>query len=654
MSQLLDDPLIGGREALKEHRWHEAFELFTKAAETGATLAASDLEGLAESAWWTGKLDDCLAARERAFSSYLDEGNNRAAAGCAIFLARDYMGRLAPSLGMGWFGRAERLLENDPDCVESGYLMMGKADGARSAGQFDTAIELAESMTELGTRFNDRDLQAFGVLNKGMALVAKGSVKEGLQYLDESTVAAVSGELGPLASGAIYCMAITSTSKLGEYRRAGEWTEAARRWCERQSISGFPGVCRVHRAQILHLRGEWDEAEVAVRLALAELKDFNLATAGEGFYELGEIRFRMGDLEGAEEAFRQAEELGNTQQPGMSMVWLAQGKVDRAWSGIRQALTAAADSPLEKVRLLSTYVQVAVQAGELEAADAAAVQLETIAADYGTPALFATAVSSRGSIQLAQGAATDAIESLTSAAKLWREADVPFETTRSRVKLGQALRAIGDEGGATNEFEAAAATFKRLGAAIDLREVYGLMGMTVEGTKTAARVVRSFMFTDIVRSTNLVEAIGDQAWEHLLAWHDKTIRSLFLAHNGEEVKHVGDGFFVVFADPEQAHRCAVAIQRTLMEHQRMQGFAPEVRIGLHVGETSEKEGDYAGKEVHLAARVGALANGQQILASQSFLTALGTEVPIIERRLETLKGIADPVDVGELEWREVG
>ena len=71
-------------------------------------------------------------------------------------------------------------------------------------------------------------------------------------------VAAVQGDLDPFITGVIYCNTISACSELADYRRAGEWTEAARRWCERQSISGFPGICRVHRAEIMRLRGAWE------------------------------------------------------------------------------------------------------------------------------------------------------------------------------------------------------------------------------------------------------------------------------------------------------------------------------------------------------------------------------------------------------------
>jgi class 3 adenylate cyclase len=96
------------------------------------------------------------------------------------------------------------------------------------------------------------------------------------------------------------------------------------------------------------------------------------------------------------------------------------------------------------------------------------------------------------------------------------------------------------------------------------------------------------MFTDICKSTDLVELLGDDSWEHLLTWHDQTLRSSFTAHGGEEIKQGGDGFFVAFPTPSAALDCAVDIQRSLSQHRRHHGFSPQVRIGLHEAEATKR------------------------------------------------------------------
>jgi class 3 adenylate cyclase len=159
------------------------------------------------------------------------------------------------------------------------------------------------------------------------------------------------------------------------------------------------------------------------------------------------------------------------------------------------------------------------------------------------------------------------------------------------------------------------------------------------------------MFTDIAKSTDLVGAIGDEAWENLLTWHDQTLRSLFASHRGEVVHHTGDGFFVTFENSESALKCAVAVQRALAEHRRQHGFALLVRIGVHSAEATRRGKDYGGAEVHKAARIAALAEGGEILASDETVAGAGGDLAASEPREVTLKGFSEPIHVTRIEWR---
>jgi len=115
------------------------------------------------------------------------------------------------------------------------------------------------------------------------------------------------------------------------------------------------------------------------------------------------------------------------------------------------------------------------------------------------------------------------------------------------------------------------------------------------------------------------------------------------------VKHTGDGFFVAFPSPAIAVDCARAIQRSLSEHRRSHGFAQQVCIGLHATEADREGGDYRGKGVHEAARIGALAGAGEIIASRATLEASGTSAT--DPRAVTLKGIAEEVEIATVDWR---
>jgi class 3 adenylate cyclase len=187
--------------------------------------------------------------------------------------------------------------------------------------------------------------------------------------------------------------------------------------------------------------------------------------------------------------------------------------------------------------------------------------------------------------------------------------------------------------------------------AVIIEEVEALLPWQLRGRAgPERRVLKTFMFTDIVKSTNLAEAMGDDAWLELLRWHDETLRATFAAHQGEEVTTTGDGFFVSFDSPDAALACAVAIQRRLADHRRQHGFAPQVRIGLHASEAAQVERDFRGRGVHEAARIAALADGGEIVASRATVGE-GSQYPVSETRVVTLKGLSEPVEIVSVDWR---
>ena len=156
------------------------------------------------------------------------------------------------------------------------------------------------------------------------------------------------------------------------------------------------------------------------------------------------------------------------------------------------------------------------------------------------------------------------------------------------------------------------------------------------------------MFTDLAGSTSLVEAIGDAAWHDLSAWLDGEMRRCFHEHNGREVDHAGDGFFVVFDAAGDAIGCASTIQRRLSNHRRLHGYAPQVRIGIHFGDVQDSDSAVRGAAVHRAARLCAAARADAILASREALEASGRS--IIGLQKFTLKGIKEPVEAAEVTW----
>ncbi|GFG83891.1 adenylate/guanylate cyclase domain-containing protein [Mycolicibacter algericus] len=123
------------------------------------------------------------------------------------------------------------------------------------------------------------------------------------------------------------------------------------------------------------------------------------------------------------------------------------------------------------------------------------------------------------------------------------------------------------------------------------------------------------LFTDIEESTALNERIGDRAWVKLIARHDEMVQRTVREHAGHVVKSQGDGYMIAFARPEQAVRCAIDIQRALGRRGRKPQHPIRVRIGVHLGRSVRRGDDLFGRNVAMAARVAAAAEGAEILIS---------------------------------------
>ena len=517
--------------------------------------------------------------------------------------------------------------------------MFAQGDLEAALADFDRALELAQ-------RFGDRDTQTLALGGKGRALVKRGEIEQGLALLDEATAAAVSGGVGAYSTGLVYCITISACQDLGDYRRAAEWTEAANRWCDRLDVTGFPGACRVHRAEIMRLRGDLRGAEEVALAACEELHDFERMITAGGYYEIGEIRRRLGDFAAAEEAYAKANELGRDPQPGIALLRLGQGKVDAAVAGVARSLEEV-EEPLSRLRRLPAQVEISVIANDLERARAALVELESIVDSYKiggqrAPAFDATVHFASGRIKLAEGDVAGAITCVRRARDEWQQVGAPYETAQARMLLGVAFRRLGDEHAATAELEAALATFERLDASLDTARAQELLGRL--------ETRRTFLFTDIVDSTKLLETLGDAKWRKLLARHDQVVREQISVHGGEVIKHTGDGFFAAFDSPKAAIEGAVGIQRAL----DAEVVAPDVRIGAHTGGAFRSGGDvtdYGGEGVHVAARIGAAAGSAEILVSRETLDGFATAFRSSEPRTERLKGFDEPVEVVSIDWR---
>jgi ATP/maltotriose-dependent transcriptional regulator MalT len=475
--------LARGRDAFAHRAWGDAYRALAEAdvaAERGADAAGGspehaterldpdDLERLAIAAYLAGHDREHAVALERAHRRFVANDAAAAALRSAFWLGMTSAQRGETGRAGGWFARARRLAEEHHERPERAYAVLPEAlrqlpqDPLEARVLFTTAAELAADS-------DDRDLQVLAQLGLAQALIAAGAVDRGMPLLDEVMTAVQGDEVSPVAAGVMYCAAIDACRACFDLRRAQEWTAALTAWCASQpDLVPFRGQCLVHRAELLQLHGDWDEALAEAERASQRFVRSGQSAIGEAHYRTAELHRVRGDHEAAEDHYRQASQYGHPAEPGLALLRLAAGEVDVAAATLRRALDEEHARPATRANLLAATVEVALASGDLEAARRSADELAGLARALGSPMLAAAAAHVTGAVALAEGDTRSALPTLRRAAAGWRDLDVPYEAARVRVRIGLACRALGDEEGAALEFDAASATFRSLGARPEL------------------------------------------------------------------------------------------------------------------------------------------------------------------------------------------
>ena len=371
--------LTQGREAYAKRAWLEAYESLS-AAERHVALEAPDAELLATCVFMLGRDEESVAWLERAHQQHLERRDSLRAVHCAVWIGLNLASRGQIGPATGWLGRAQRLLENEGECAERGYLLLPVMFQHEAAGDFAAAAEAAEQAARIGERFGDPDLFALAIHGQGHMLIKDGRVREGLALLDEAMVAVTAEELSPIVAGLVYCGVILACQEVYEVRRAREWTTALSRLVRRAAGHGrvhrplprAPG--RDHAAATAPGRTRWRR-----RGGPASASPRRESGGRPGLYRQGELHRLQGEFAAAEEAYREASRLGWEPQPGLALLRLAQGRREAARGGDPPGARRDHGAARSGRALLPAYVEIMLAAGDVEARARPARELEELA-----------------------------------------------------------------------------------------------------------------------------------------------------------------------------------------------------------------------------------------------------------------------------------
>ncbi len=450
------------RKSFEQKLWTDSYRLL-EAADREAPLEPEDLERLATAAYLMGRDDESEAFWARAHQTFLNRGDPEGAARSAGWLAFGLLHRGARAPASGWLARAERILdEAQLDSVVRGYLLIPTAiqrivqgDPAAGHATFNHAAQIA-------SRFGDCDLASIACHGRGRALIRLGNIREGVALFDEAMVALIADEVSPMVAGDTYCSVLEGCQEIFDLRRAYEWTTSLARWCATQpDLVRYRGECLLYRAEVMQLRGRWNDAAQDAQDACELL--MSRPAAGAAFYRIGEIHRLRGEFAKAEDAYTRANECGRKPQPGLSLLRLAQGQIEAAAASIRSVLL---DTRAQSTRasILAAAVEILLAAGDLEHPGAAATELSEIARALGAPLLSATSAHATGAVLLAAGNIADASMSLRQAWDIWRDLEMPYEEAHTCLLIAAVCEQRGDQDGRRLELENARRLFRQLNA----------------------------------------------------------------------------------------------------------------------------------------------------------------------------------------------
>ncbi len=477
------DRLADGRRALETARWEDAVAAFEDALAEQESADAHD--GLGQALWFVGRVDEGIAARERAFERFVQDRRCDQAARVAVWISHQYVLTGRASAARGWLARAERAVADVGPCAGHGWVAVEQArhaDGVEQrAGHARRALEIAR---ETGAA----DLEVFALSLLGRAEVSAGRRVAGMQLLEEAMAAACSGRVHNVHTlGEAYCNLISASTSAGEWERAAEWCEHVEGFAREHGCGATPliGACGVAHADVLLATGRWVEAEQALTIVLAEHVLRSPAMGAPTIAAMAELRVRQNRLPEAAQLL-ESREVHPASLRALAQLRIAEGRPDVAAALLERGLSDAGDDVMRATSFLALLVDARLAGGAIDRAGAAATALAELAGASEITLVAARADLAGARVALAAGRAGDAAGPASRALAAFSRLAMPLEIGEARLELARALADHAPEL-ARDDARAAFASFQELGASRAMDAAAAVLRDLGGGTAPRAR-----------------------------------------------------------------------------------------------------------------------------------------------------------------------
>jgi tetratricopeptide (TPR) repeat protein len=422
----------------------------------------------ADEAFARHALEDAVAHLSAAIRGFTAADDRRRAAMACVRLGQTLavgLGNLTAS--RAWFARARRLVEDQPACLEQGWVAI-----AAMGCDVDDPAELlnaAELALDRARRFGDVNLETNALADAGLAHVQAGRVAEGMTLLDEAMALACGPANDSYTAGKSVCSFFTACYHAAAFEKAASWANLLRQHglmgSATQGSIFLSNHCDSVQATMLVELGRWTDAEaVLVRARVA----FEAAMPGPSWHPdvaLADLRIRQGRLPEAETLLLGRDQAMQALLPA-ARLHLARGDHDLARATAMRGLRAVRGDRLRAVELLTVLVDAELAAGDVDAAEKAAADLTNRTADVRVPALLGRAAAARARVLMATGQIEAAVAALESAIDRVDAGQLPWLHATLLMDLARARERAGDRVGAALDARAATAAVATLDVAL--------------------------------------------------------------------------------------------------------------------------------------------------------------------------------------------